>query len=124
MVTEEDLLRGVTVAPGWLTCLVKELNQEPSAAGDSLNTIVDLVIVEDGEYKGVPLRRYFNEKAPGLAVTFFEACGAKVNKPAPGQSIQLPPWEPCKGKTIEVMVTNGEYRGRKTNVVEDFRPHT
>ena len=115
-ITEEDLLRSKIVTPGWYKAVVKDINQEQAADGQSLNTIVDIIVTEDGEFKGVPLKRYFSEKAPGFSVTFFEACGAKI---AAGSSYA---WEPCKGKTLQVYVINGEYRGRKTNVAEDFRP--
>lgn len=115
-VSREDLLRGKTIEPGWHKMLIKNVTQEPASTDQSTNTIIDFTVV-DGQFKDVPLRRYFSEKAPGFIVPFLIACGAPVGEQ--GGTFDL---ERCKGKMILGYVINEMYNNRPTNKVEDFRP--
>lgn len=75
----EDLLRGTAIEkPAWYPLLVKDIREEPADTDGSQNVIVDLEI-EDGEYKGVPVMRYFNEKAPGFIKDYAAACGIDLD---------------------------------------------
>ena len=111
------MLRGKTVEPGWYKAFIKNVSQEPASTDGSTNTIIDFTIVEEGPFKDVPVRRWFSEKAPGFAVPFLVACGAKIGPD--GGSFNM---ENCKGKTILIYIVNGMYNNRPTNNVEDFRP--
>ena len=116
-VSREDMLRGKTVDPGWYKTIIRNVSQEPASTDGSTNTIIDLIITDDGPFKDVPLKRFFSEKAPGFAIPFLIACGAKVGEQ--GVTVNM---EHCKGKTIMTYVGNGMYNNRPTNNAEDFRP--
>lgn len=73
--TAEDLLRGTLIEEAaWYPTEVKKIEEAEADTDKSQNVIVHLVIL-DGKYKGVPLMRYFNEKAPGFIKDYAEACG-------------------------------------------------
>ncbi len=115
-ITREDMLRSKTVEPGWYKVMVKSLSSKDASTDQSLLIIVDLVVVQDGAFKDVPLRAQFSEKAMGFSVPFFAACGAPINE-AGGQY----DFERTKGKTILVYVKNEIYQGRVLNKIEDYK---
>jgi hypothetical protein len=115
-ISKEDILRSKVVTPGWYKMTIRNVTQEPASTDGSTNTIIDFLISE-GEFAGVPIKRYFSEKAAGMAVNFFTACGATVG--SEGATIEV---EKCKGRTIMVYVINDMYNGRPTNKAEDFKP--
>jgi len=115
-VTREDMLRSKTVEPAWYKCKVKAITQESASTDGSVLAVVDLVILE-GAFKDVPVRRYFSEKAPGFTVPFFAACGATVKEEGGTYD-----FDRCKDKTILVYIKNEMYQNRLTNKAEDFKP--
>lgn len=115
-ITREDVLRGKIVDPGWYKCNITKTSQEPAGTDGSTNTWIDLTILE-GPFKDVPLRRVFNEKAPGFAISFIVALGGKVTEE--GGSFDM---ERAKGKQVLAYVKNGMYNNRPQNQVEDFKP--
>lgn len=116
-ITREDMLRGKTVEPGWYKARVKNVSQEPAGTDGSTNTWIDFTITQDGPFKEVPVRRVFNEKAPGFAVPFLVACGAPVGES--GGTFDI---ERTKGKELLIYIINGMWNNRPQNNVEDFRP--
>lgn len=116
-ITREDMLRSKVLEPGWYKMFIKNVTQEPAGTDGSTNTILDHVVVQDGPFKDVPVRRWFSEKAPGFAVPLLIACGAKV-----GESGGTFNMESCKGKTVMAYVENDMYQGRPTNKITDYRP--
>lgn len=115
-VSREDILRNKTIDPGWYKVVIKKVSQEPASTDGSTNTWIDMVIT-DGPFKDVPLRRNFNEKGAGFAVPFIKALGGTINEN--GGSFDM---ERAQGKTLQVYVKNGMYNNRPQNQVEDFKP--
>lgn len=114
-ITPEDMLRDKVLDPGWYPAKVKEVSQEPAKTDGSTNTIVDLTVAS-GPNAGVPLRRYFSEKAPGFALNFIRSLGVALGPQ--GGTVDL---SKAKGKVVEVYVKNETWEGRLRNSVEDFR---
>ena len=118
--TAEDLLRGKLIeAAGWYTLRVEGIRQEEAKTDASQNVIVDLLILNDGDYKGVPIPRYFNEKAPGFITDFAEACGTPLTKG--GGNFEF---DTSKGKTIDGFIEQRkDDKGNLQNSVARFRKH-
>ncbi len=75
----EDLLRGTLIEEAaWYPVNVKDIREDAAETDGSQNVIVDLVI-EDGKYRGVPVLRYFNEKAPGFIKDYAAANGIDLD---------------------------------------------
>jgi hypothetical protein len=119
-VSKEDLLRGKTVAPGWYTCTIRNIEQEKAKTDGSLNTKIMFTIEDSGAYQGIPIDKTFNEKGAGFAKPFLEALlGRKLKED--GEDIDLDPAR-IKGRKMRVYIKNGSYQNRLTNQAEDFQP--
>lgn len=113
----EDLLRGTLIEEAaWYPVHVKDIREDAAETDGSQNIIVDLVI-EDGKYKGVPLLRYFNEKAPGFIKDFAAANGIDLEEK--GGEFDF---AHTKGKHIEAFVEQRkDNKGNLQNNVARFR---
>ena len=115
-VSREDMLRSKTVEPGWYKARITKVSQEAAGTDGSTNTWVDFIITQDGPFKDVPVRRNFNEKAPGFIVPFVTALGTKVGENGGNFDIEL-----SKGKEMLIYIKNGMWTNRPQNNVEDFK---
>jgi len=113
----EDLLRGTQIEEAeWYPVLVKDIREDSAETDGSQNVIVELV-VEDGKYKGVPVLRYFNEKAPGFIKDFAAANGVELV--ASGGTFEF---ESAKGKHIDAFIEQRkDNKGNMQNNVSRFR---
>lgn len=76
----EDLLRGTLIEEAaWYPVAVKDIREEEAEKDNSQNIIVELTI-EGGRYNGVPVLRWFNEKAPGFIKDYASANGIDLDK--------------------------------------------
>ena len=120
-ITPQDMKRSTVLNQGWYPVEVVAVTEEPNAKGDSTNIIVDLVGIASNDPEknlgaGVPLRRYFTEKAPGFAVNFIKACGGNISDEGGTFDIAS-----SVGRKLEAFVKPRPYEGRLTNDVADFR---
>lgn len=117
--SEQDLLRGRIITPGWYRVKIDTVGEQPAKAsekGPSTNYPVEGVIKFNGdtgstEFSNTPLSWNFNSKAMGFSIGFLEALGVKV---APNVRFDL---KSAEGLEIDVFVENGEYQGRIVNRV-------
>jgi len=115
-ITRADMLRSKVVEPGWYATKVTKVSQEPASTDGSTNTIVDMIITQPGAFEGVPLRRYFSEKAPGFAAPFLIAVGCNL-----GDNGAVVDFERAVGREILTYIKNEMYGDRQTNKAEDFK---
>jgi hypothetical protein len=120
-INPQDMKRNTVLDQGWYPVEVTAVNEEPNSKGDAQNIIVDLVGLSSSDSDknkaaGVPLRRYFTEKAPGFAVNFIRACGGVVGEEGGTFDIAS-----SVGRKLEAFVKPRPYEGRMTNDVADFR---
>src|ERR1700751_3953161 len=107
-ITPEDYLRGRILNPAWYRLKVKSAVDELSKAGDSNNVVVDFVVVSGPKQKdgsdpaGIPLRRYYSEKAPGFANKLFQAFGAGLD----GKKTAIVDFDGIVGKEIDGFIDN------------------
>jgi hypothetical protein len=115
--TAEDLLRGTAIdKAAWYPVHVKDVRESEAETDGSQNVIVDLV-VEDGEFKGVPVMRYFNEKAPGFIKDYAAANGIDLD--ASGGVFDF---EATKGAHIDAFIEQRkDNKGNLQNNVSRFR---
>lgn len=113
----EDLLRGTLIEEAeWYPVLIKDIREDSAETDGSQNVIVDLVI-EDGKYKGVPVLRYFNEKAPGFIKDFAAANGIDLD--AKGGTFEF---EATKGKHLDAFIEQRkDNKGNMQNNISRFR---
>ena len=119
-ITREDLLKSKVIAPEWYPCEVTKVDEHPSKSGDSINWDAYLKILSPEDVAGVTMIRTFNEKAPGFAIEFIEACGGKIDAEAGGE-FDL---RAAAGRKIMVLVKNEMYNNVLRNKPESFRPLT
>jgi hypothetical protein len=115
----KDLLKGTMIDdPKWYGVVVDGIREEPAASDGSQNIIVDMTIESEGEFQGVPLMRYFNEKAPGFVKEYAEACQIELSKEGGVFDFDL-----TVGKHIEAYVEQTkDKKGNFQNSVSKFRP--
>ncbi len=121
-ISPQDMKRSVVLDQGWYNVEVTTVTEEDNAKGDAKNIVVDLVGLpsadpDKNKAAGVPLRRYFTEKAPGFAVNFIRACGASVGDEGGTFDIAS-----SVGRKMQAFVKPRPYEGRMTNDVADFKP--
>jgi hypothetical protein len=110
------MLRSKTVEPGWYKCLVKDVTRDSASTDGSTLAVIDFIITQEGPFQGVPMKRFFSEKAMGFSIPFFAACGAPIKEEGGSYDFAK-----TKGKTILVYVKNEMYQNRMTNKPEDFK---
>jgi hypothetical protein len=115
-ITPEDILRSKTITPGWYRVKVKRVGEKPAKTDGSTTYPVEMIVLSDGEFQGVPIQQVFSEKAPGFAVKFIEACGKEVKRE--GGQYEL---TAAVDKELDVFIDNSLYQGRLTNNVKDYR---
>lgn len=112
--SQQDILRSKLVAPGWYPLLVKSHSEEAAGTDGSALYVYELII-EDGAFKGVPIRFQVSEKALGMGIEFWEASGVPVT---PGVAIET---DKAVGKKVEGFIQRGEYKGKGNNQAVSFR---
>ena len=113
--SQDDLNRSKVVTPGWYLLDIIKIEQKKAKNDDSMNTVVEFR-GKSGEAAGIPFQRYFSEKAPGFFKDFLEAITGEEVKADTEYEL-----DGAVGETISAYIENGEYQGRTTNNVKDFR---
>ena len=118
VITREDLLRGKVLTPGWYKLTIKSVDEKAAGGDGSMNTNVSLVVSQPGEFEGVPLKRVFNEKAPGFAIPFIQALsGERISEE--GGTFDL---SNAVGREVYGYVKTRMWQERPQNDVADFLP--
>lgn len=112
--SQEDILRGKLVTPGWYPMLVKSFSEE-QAGTDGSALYVYSIVIDGGPFDKVPVRFQISEKALGMGTELIEACGFEVKAGVP---IEL---DKMVGKKVEGFVQRGEFKGRGKNEIVSFR---
>lgn len=112
--TQEDILRAKLLPPNWYSMIVAKY-QEDVAGTDGSALYVYEIKIDGGPFNGVPIRYQISEKAQGMGIEFFEACGNEVKI---GVSLE---YDKQVGKKIDGFVQRSEYKGRGKNEIVSFR---
>lgn len=123
--SERDLLRGITVTPGWYRIKINSVGEAPAKAsekGPSTNYPIEATILFNGDngdiqFSGVPLDWNFNSKAIGFAVGYLKSFGVEMKA---GTRFDL---KSSEGLEVDVYVENDTYQRRIVNRVNhQYRP--
>ncbi len=119
--TAKDLLRGTLVEESsWYTLRVVGHTETPADTDGSTNFTIEFEILTDGPYKGVPVYRLFNEKAPGFAKDYFKSLGQELN--AAGGEFDYGPW--MYNKVLDGFIDQRkDNKGNLQNNIAKFRSH-
>ncbi len=108
---------GKTVKPGYYHALVKGITVKPAKSDQSAVYNISLKIVEKGDFFGVPLTDFMSEKAIAIGgIRFVRATNNGV-EPTEDQTYDF---DNAKGKIVKIHIVNDLYKGRATNVVDDY----
>jgi len=114
----EDFLRSKVLVPKGYHCLVKSITTQAAKKDQSAVYVINLKVVEPGQYYGVPLAEFISEKAQGAGIPFIRACNGGKD-PDPGVNYEL---NNGVGKILKVQVVNGLYNGKVQNQVAGYDP--
>jgi hypothetical protein len=117
-VTDSDVKRAYKPKPGWYAIDIQEQKDESSDKDGSMNCVLDFVVLggPDPEAVGVPIRHWFNEKAPSFIGPFVEALGQEFK---PG-SFEL--GKNLIGMKLDGYIKQEPFGGRMVNKVTEFAP--
>jgi hypothetical protein len=119
-ITPSDVKRSKIIKPGWYHFKINKVVDEPSKAGDSVNTVVDVEGLE-GDAAGVPIKIWFSEKAPSFAIPFIKANGGSVSEET-GSDYDM---ATAQGNVVRCKVeTQPGLNGRPQNMIADWAPST
>ena len=123
-ITAEDVARGTLLQPNWYVAEITKCEDDKTKGGDDCVNVymkaLDGVDEEGNSAPNVPVFRNFMPKYPSFAINFLNALGANIGKQ--GKSDLNISDETCKGKRLKVYIKRGEYNGKGTNEVADFKP--
>jgi hypothetical protein len=115
-ITSADIKRNKVLEPNWYTVKITKIEEKPAKDQESINKWVHFeVLSHDESINGVPLRRCFNEKAPGFVIPFIKIMAGK-NDIEPGEYEIT---ERLVDRQLRVHVTQQE---QFVNSVDDFLP--
>lgn len=119
--TQQDLLRGKKVVPGWYPMFVRDVEdvtaKSSGVLGVNVHLIVDKATGSQAQFNGMPLDFRVWENAPGFAAPLAAALlGRKVEADEPLDFAN------AVGKYVMGYVENGTFNSRPTNNVVDFKP--
>lgn len=112
-ITQEDVDKSRIIPPGKYIVDVADYQQDTAGSDGSELYVYELRVAE-GKEKGVIMRYQVSEKAVGMGIEFWEACGLKAQAGS-----TLDPAD-VKGKKVGCFVQRGEYNGRPQNKPVSF----
>jgi hypothetical protein len=117
-ITPQDALRGKVCDPDqWYPVEITKVEEKEASTDQSMNLNLEAKII-GGKFKDVPLRRTFNEKAPGFLVNFIKALGGSVSE---SENTVVDLGENLIGRQMQWFVKNSMYNSQMKNDVADFR---
>lgn len=115
--SQEDILRGTIVQPTWYPVEIYEVKDITASTGTA-GSEINVRIIGEGKFKGVPVKVTYYENAPGFSKKFLEALGAQVKA---GASFDLD--SKLVGKKVEAFIKNSiSNKGNSFNEIADWRP--
>lgn len=123
----DDFLRSTLLPTDWYPAVISSYVEDSDKNNAALHVFE--AKIESGEFKDVPLRIQFSEKAMGFAKEFAEALRGKAftkEEMAKGFSFgetQDEVKQKVMGKKLKVHVSPGMYNGRQNNQTDGFRSY-
>lgn len=113
--TKDDILKSKLVPPNWYPLIVKSYEQQ-QAGTDGSDLHVFQLVVDGGDFAGVPVRLQGSEKFyTSEFIEFVEICNGGIQAGVPVE------FDKFVGKKLEGFIQRGEYKGRPQNNFMNFR---
>lgn len=117
----DDLKRGDLINPGWYPSEIVDYEEKPAGTDGSTNCFFHFKIL-DGPFKGVVLRKMFNEKALGFGKALWATLKFPFD-PEKGYDLSTELFKQTIGQKLQVYSVRGKSdKGNEFNDVKDFRP--
>src|SRR5258706_6453647 len=123
----DDFLRSTLLPTDWYPAVITSYVEDSDKNNAALHVFE--AKIESGEFKDVPLRIQFSEKAMGFAKEFAEALkGRQFTKEEMAKGFSFgETQDEVKQKTINkklrIHVSPGMYNNRQNNQTDGFRPY-
>lgn len=119
--TPDDLKKGDLVPPGWYPVEIVDYDEKPATTDGSTNCFFHFKVL-DGAFKGVVLRKMFNEKALGFGKALWATLKFPFD-PEKGYDLSTELFKQTIGQKLQVYSARGKSdKGNEFNDVKDFRP--
>lgn len=121
--TPDDLKRGDLVNPGWYPTEIVDYDEKDAGTDGSTNCFFHFKII-DGPFKGVVIRKLFNEKALGFGKNLWATLKFPFD-PVKGYELSTELFRSTIGQKMQTYVKRGESnKGNAYNDATDWRPLT
>lgn len=121
--TPDDLKKGDLVNPGWYPVEIVDYAESAANTDGSTNCTFYFKVL-DGPFKGVTIKRLFNEKALGFGKALWATLKFPFD-PEKGYDLSTELFKATIGQRLQVYVARGKSNlGNEFNDVKDFRPLT
>lgn len=123
ILTPDDLKKGDLVEPTWYPCEIVDYTEKPADTDGSTNCFFHFKII-DGPFKGVTVRRLFNEKALGFGKALWKTLSFPYD-PVKGYELSSELFKQTIGYKLRVYIKRGKSnQGNEFNDAADFQPLT
>lgn len=121
ILTPDDLKKGDLVNPGWYPVEIADYEEKEANTDGSTNCFFHFKVL-DGPFKGVTLRKLFNEKALGFGKTLWATLKFPFD-PEKGYELSTELFKQTIGQKLQVYVKRGKSnKDNEFNDVTDYRP--
>jgi len=122
-VVAEQVARGTLLQPGWYTIEIATVEDDVTKKGDKITNltckVLDGLDMDGKSVTGVKLYANFMPDWPAFAIPFVNALGAKIGMEGK-KGIKID--KDLVGRKLRAYVIRGEYKGKGTNEIADYRP--
>lgn len=121
ILTPDDLKKGELVSPGWYPAEIVDYDEKDADTDGSTNCNFYFKIL-DGPFKGVQVKRLFNEKALGFGKALWATLGLPYDAQK-GYELTTELFKAQMGRKVQIYIArNKSNKGNDYNDVKDFRP--
>ena len=121
ILTPDDLKKGELIPPGWYPCEIVEYDEKDADTDGSTNCFFHFKVLVEGPYKGIVVRRLFNEKALGFGKALWATLKLPFD-PQKGYDLSSDLFKQTVGFKLQVYVKRGKSnKGNEFNDASDFR---
>lgn len=120
VLTPDDLKKGDLIPPGWYPAEISDYDEKAADTDGSTNCNFYFKVL-DGPYKGIVIKRLFNEKALGFGKNLYAALNFPLD-PVKGYDLHTDLFKQTIGHKVQIYVKRGKSnKGNEFNDAADFR---
>lgn len=121
ILTPDDLKKGDLVNPGWYPCEIVDYDEKDATTDGSTNCFFHFKVL-DGPFKGITVKKLFNEKALGFGKALWSTLKFPFS-PEKGYELSTELFKQTIGQKVQVYIKRGtSNKGNDFNDATDFRP--